>query len=324
MTARDPFSHRLSWAGVIAGIVVGLVVQLTLIALGTVITALTGITLSGIGIAAAIWLAISVLIAAYLAGLVAVRASAPATVDGAHGIAAMTNDDATLTGLVTGSLLVLLGTLLGYSALGSVTGAATSALGSVASVVPGLASSAASAASQAAQTPQGQDIIAGFGQQDVENLIAQASPNLNQVQVTAAGNVVTGILRRATNDLGNLSNVNNIADFVTQRTTSIKKALTGPQFITRLERQGLTQAQATEVQTSITDGINAAQKQVADTAAATARIARNTANTAGWAWLLAAGLTLLLAILGARSAASGVTASRTVPVDSLRADTKRK
>lgn len=305
MTNRDFLSHRLSWRGVFAGLAVGLVVQLTLIALGTAITALTGITLSGVGIAAIIWLAISVLVAAYAAGLVAVRASAPATVDGTPGIAAMTKDDATLTGLVTGSLLVLLGSLLGYNALSSATGAATNALGSLASAVPGLASSASSAANQAAQTPQGQNIIGNFGQSDVENLIAQASPGLSQQQVSAAGNVVSGIVRRAANDLGDLTSVNNIGDFVTKRTDAVKKAFTGAQFVTRLQGQGLTQAQATEVQTAVNDGINAAQKQAADTAAATERIARSAANTAGWGWLLGAGLTLLLAITGARNAAGG-------------------
>ncbi len=305
MTNRDFLSHRLSWPGIFAGLAVGLVVQLTLIALGTAITALTGITLSGVGIAAVIWLALSVLVAAYLAGLVAVRASAPSTVEGTPGIASMTKDDATLTGLVTGSLLVLLGTLLGYNALSAATGAATSALGSLASGIPALAGAASAGAQQAAQTPQGQDIVAGFGQSDVENLIAQASPDLNQQQVSAAGNVVTGIVRRAANDLGDLSSVNNIGDFVTKRVDNIKKALTGDQFVTRLQRQGLTQPQAAEVQTSINQGIEAAQKQAADTAAATERIARNTANTAGWGWLLAAGLTLLLAITGARNAASG-------------------
>ena len=321
MTSRNMFSHRLSWRGVIAGLVVGLVVQLTLIALGLVITALTGITLSGVGIAAAIWLAISVLVAAYLAGLTAVRAGAPSSADNAPGIAAMTKDDATLTGLVTGSLLVLLGTLLGYSALGSVTGAATSALGSVASVVPGLASAVGSGTNQLAQTPAAQNVIGNFTQQDVTDLIAQNSPNLSQQQVTAAGNVVSGIARRAANDLTNVNGINNLSDFVTQRATNIKQALTGPNLITRLERQGLTQPQATEVQNSITNTVNAAEKQVADTTAAAERIARNTASTTGWGWLLAAGLTLLLAILGARSAASGVVAPATVPVDTLKADT---
>ncbi|WP_420597028.1 hypothetical protein [Deinococcus sp.] len=313
MTNRDFLSHRLSWRGIFAGLVVGLVVQLTLIALGTAITALTGITLSGVGIAAVIWLALSVLVAAYLAGLVAVRSNAPATIEGTSGLAAMTKDDATLTGLVTGSLLVLLGTLLGYNALSAATGAATSAVGGLLGGATALTGAATAGAAQAAQTPQGQDIIAGFGQNDVENLIAQASPDLNQQQVSAAGNVVTGIVRRASNDLGDLTSVNNIGDFVTKRTDSIKKALTGEQFVTRLQRQGLTQAQATEVQTSINDGITAAEKQVADTAAATERIARSTASTAGWGWLLAAGLTLLLAITGARNAAGG---GETVAVNS--------
>ncbi len=305
MTDRDFLSHRLSWRGIFAGLVVGLVVQLTLIALGTAITALTGLTLSGVGIAAVIWLALSVLVAAYAAGLVAVRGSAPATLDGAPGIAAMTRDDATLTGLVTGSLLVLLGSLLGYNALSSATGVASNAVGGLLSGTAALTGAATAGAAQAAQNPAVQNIIGNFGQDDVTNLIAQANPDLNQQQVTSASNVVTGIARRAANDLGDLSSVNNVADFVTKRTDSIKKALSGDQFVTRLQRQGLNQAQAAEVQQLISEGINAAEKQAADIAAATERIARNTANAAGWGWLLAAGLTLLLAITGARNAASG-------------------
>ncbi|AWN23977.1 hypothetical protein DKM44_12680 [Deinococcus irradiatisoli] len=305
MTNRNFLSHRLSWRGVIAGLVVGLVVQLTLIALGTVITALTGITLTGVGIAAAVWLAISVLVAAYAAGLVAVRGSAPATLDGAPGIAAMTKDDATLTGLVTGSLLVLLGTLLGYNALSAATGTATSVLGGVLSGTSSLAGAATAGASQVAQTSTAQNIIGNLNQQDMADLIAQASPDLNDQQVTAAANVVGGIARRAANDLGDLSSVTQLSDFVSKRTDSIKKALTGDQLVTRLQRQGLTQAQAAEVQNSLGQDIDAAQKQLDDTAAATERIARHTASTAGWGWLLAAGLTLLLAVTGARNAASG-------------------
>jgi hypothetical protein len=312
MTNRDVFSHRLNWAGILAGLVVGLVVQLTLIALGTAITALTGITLTGVGIAALIWLAISVLVAAYAAGLVAVRASAPASVEGTSGIAAMTKDDATLAGLVTGSLLVLLGSLLGLSALRGATGTATSALGSLVGGTTAVAGAATAGAAQAAQTPEGQNIIGNFGQQDVADLIAQASPTLDTAQVNAAANVVGGIVRRAAGDLGDLGSVTQLSDFVTRRTDAVKKALTGDELVTRLERQGLSAPQATEVRTSITQAVDNAQKQLDATAAATERIARSAANTAGWGWLLAAGLTLLLAITGARNAASG---GRTVTTD---------
>lgn len=306
MTNRDFFSHRLNWAGVLAGLVVGLVVQLTLIALGTAITALTGLTLSGVGIAAVIWLALSVLVAAYAAGLVAVRASAPASVDGAPGIAAMTKDDATLAGLVTGSLLVLLGSLLGFNALRGATGTATSALGSL---VGG--TTATAGAAQVAQTPEAQNIIGNFGQQDVADLIAQASPTLDTAQVNAAANVVGGVVRRAASDLGDLGSVTQLGDFVTKRAESVRKALTGDELITRLQKQGLSAPQAAEVRTSVTQSLDAAQKQL-DATAASERIARSAANTAGWGWLLAAGLTLLLAITGARNAASG---GRTVTTD---------
>ena len=311
MTNRDFFSHRLNWAGVLAGLVVGLVVQLTLIALGTAITALTGLTLSGVGIAAVIWLALSVLVAAYAAGLVAVRASAPASVDGAPGIAAMTKDDATLAGLVTGSLLVLLGSLLGFNALRGATGTATSALGSLVGGTTAIAGAASAGAAQVAQTPEAQNIIGNFGQQDVADLIAQASPTLDTAQVNAAANVVGGVVRRAASDLGDLGSVTQLGDFVTKRAESVRKALTGDELITRLQKQGLSAPQAAEVRTSVTQSLDAAQKQL-DATAASERIARSAANTAGWGWLLAAGLTLLLAITGARNAASG---GRTVTTD---------
>lgn len=50
----DRLSQRLSWRGILAGLVMGVVTTLTLIALGTVITALTGLSLTGVGIAAAV------------------------------------------------------------------------------------------------------------------------------------------------------------------------------------------------------------------------------------------------------------------------------
>ena len=51
----DHLSRRLSWRGILAGLVMGVVTTLTIVALGAVITALTGLTLTGVGIAAAIW-----------------------------------------------------------------------------------------------------------------------------------------------------------------------------------------------------------------------------------------------------------------------------
>lgn len=305
----DTLSHRLSWRGVLAGVVLGLVTTLSIIALGLVITALTGITLTGSGIQAGIWTALAALVGAYAAGRTAVRASAPATRNN-DGIAAMTHDDASLTGLVTGSLLVLLSTLFAFNTASRLIGAATNVVGNVASTA---VNAAGTAGGEAAQSGGLQNFLTGIDQQDVTNLIADASPSLNQEQATAAANVVTGIFRRAQYDLGN-QNPGNITDFASARVTAIKNALTGPQFVSRLQRQGLSAPQAQEVRTVVTGEVDRLQQQAQQVAETAERTARTTARNTGLAWLLGAGLTLLLATMGARSAATHRAIS-TLPVD---------
>ncbi|MBB5232823.1 hypothetical protein [Deinococcus budaensis] len=305
----DALSRRLSWRGILAGLVMGLVSTLTIIALGLVITALTGITLTGTGIQALIWTAIAALVGAYAAGRTAVRASAPSTRND-DGIAAMTHSDASLTGLITGGLLVLLSTLLLFNAARSLLGLATNAVSSVV----GTAANVAGDAAQSGNLQNGlQNFISGVNQQDVVDLIAQNSPSLNEEQVDAAANVVTNIFRRSAYDLGQ-QDLTTITDFLPARLTAIRNALTGESFETRLERQGLSGAQAEEVRTVINNEINRLERQtqqLADTAEQTARTA---ARNTGLGWLLAAGLTLLASTMGARSAATH-RAIPTLPVD---------
>ncbi|MEF2279470.1 hypothetical protein V3W47_14295 [Deinococcus sp. YIM 134068] len=308
----DRLSRRLSWRGVLAGLVMGLVSTLTILALGLVITALTGITLTGTGIQAGIWTAVAALVGAYAAGLTAVRASAPAT-HNTDGIAAMTHDDATLTGLVTGGLLVLLTTLLALNSVSRLLGSAGNLVGNVAGAA---ANAGAAAGSEAAQSGGLQSFVDGITEDDVVDLIAGSNADLSEEQVQAASNVVTGIFRRARYDLGT-QNPANITDFAGARLNAVKEALTGDQFVTRLERQGLTNAQATEVRTEVTEQVNRLEtqaRQVAETAEATARTA---ARNTGLSWLLGAGLTLLLAVMGARNAATH-RAIATLPTDPTR------
>lgn len=305
----DRLSRRLSWRGVLAGVVLGLVSTLTVLALGLVITALTGITLTGTGIQAAIWTAIAALVGAWAAGRTAVRASAPSTRND-DGIAAMTPEDASLTGLITGGLLVLLLTYTLFGAARSLLGLATSAVSSVV----GTATSAAGNAAQDGGVQNAlQNFISGVDQQDVVDLIAEQSPSLNEEQVNAAANVVTNIFRRSAYDLGQ-QDLSTITDFVPARVNAIRNALTGEQFVTRLERQGLSSAQAEEVRTVVTNEVNRLEQQAQQVAETAEQTARTTARNTGLGWLLAAGLTLLLSWLGARGAATHPAIS-TLPVD---------
>lgn len=295
----DRLSQRLSWRGIIAGLVMGLVTTLSIVVLGTVITAVTGLTLSGVGVAAAIWSAIAALVGAYAAGLVAVRASAPATRND-DGLAAMTHDDATLTGLVTGGLIVLASSLFALNSasrlLGTATNIVSGALGTAATTT-------AAAGVGASQNSGVQSFLSNINQDDITNLIADNSPSLNKEQVDATANVVGGIIRRTQYDLGN-QNLSSISDFAKARTDAIKQALSGPEFVSRLERQGLSNAEATEVQTSLNKTVADVEKQATETAKAAESAARVTARNTGLIWLLGSGLTLLASILGARSAAT--------------------
>lgn len=306
----DHLSRRLSWRGILAGLVMGVVTTLSIVALGAVITALTGLTLTGVGIAAAIWTALAALVGAYAAGLTAVRASAPAT-HNADGIAAMTHDDATLTGLVTGGLIVLASTLFAVNSASRLLGAATNVAGTVLS---GAATAGAAAGAGAAQTPGVQGFLNGINRDDIEALIADNSPNLNQQQVTATTNVVNGIVRRAQYDLGE-QDLTNITDFAQARTEYIKRALTGEQFVTRLERQGLSNAEAREVQTTLNNTITRAERQAQQALDAAETNARVAARNTGLGWLLASGLTLGASVLGARSAATSRRLLTAAPVN---------
>ena len=300
----DPRSTRLRWSGILAGLVMGAVTTMTLLALGTVITALTGITLSGTGIQALIWVALSTLAGAYAGGMTAVRASVPTTYDND---AAITKEDAGLTGLVTGGLLVLAFTWMLTSGIGSLLGLAGNLAGGIGTAAVTATGAAGAAASQ---SPTVQDFVSGIQPQDIEYLIAD-NTDLTREQTTAASNVVANVFRRATNDLGNVS-LTNVADVTRKRVEFVQNELSGEQFITRLERQGLSAAQARDVQTEVSQEVTTLQQQAAETAKAAEATARQTATYAGLGWLIPAGPILLASRMGAASAAGGVRPVRQV------------
>ncbi|WP_407542099.1 hypothetical protein Q0M94_17660 (plasmid) [Deinococcus radiomollis] len=287
--------HRVSWPGVFVGLIAGVTLLVVLGTLGVAIGASTADSLSGLGIGAIIWTAVSILISAYLAGFTAVRA-------GNQGLASRGQ----FTGLVTGMLMTLALTLFLSNVISGLVGTAGSA---ISSVVGGAATATAAAGTAAANNPGTQNaassLLSGLNADSIGQIIGDASPGLSEAQSTAAAKVVSGIITRASNDLGNnLGNVANLSDFVTNRVNNIQKALSGPEFVTRLTRQGLTQPQAQATQTAIVAQAKQIQQQATDATAAAARIARQAAISAAWGSLLAAGLVIGFATLGGNRAAS--------------------
>jgi hypothetical protein len=286
---------RVNWPGVFAGVITGVAVQLVLTFLGVAIGAGAVSDAGGLAVSALVWTALSLIVSAFLAGYTAVRA-------GNQELATRGQ----FTGLITGFLLLLATSLVvGNTLLGAARGASSV----VSSVVGGAASATAAAGSAAAGDPAtqnaAQSLLGSLNADSIGQIIGDASPELSEAQSTAAAKVVSGIITRASNDLGkNLGDVTNLRDFVTGRVNSIQAALSGPQFVTRLQRQGLSQAQAQATQTAIVAQAKQVQQQAADTAAAAERIARKTASTAAWGSLLAAGLIIGLSVLGGNQAAS--------------------
>ena len=194
----------------------------------------TASSLSNFGTRTIIWTTLTVLISAYMAGYTAVRA-------GNQGLASRGH----FTGLMTGMLMTLALTLF----LSDLVGSATSAIGSVASRAASVTAAAANPGTQIAAS----SLLGSLNPGTLGQIISDASPKLSQAQSTAAANVVSGIITRAINDLGNnLGSVTNLSDFVTNRVNNIQKALSGPEFVTRLKRQGLSQAQAQATQAAET------------------------------------------------------------------------
>jgi hypothetical protein len=287
--------HRVSWPGVFVGLLTGITLLVVLAALGVAIGVSTATNLGSLGIGAIIWTALTVLVSAYMAGYTAVRA-------GNQGLASRGQ----FTGLVTGMLLTLALTLFLSNLVSGLVGTASNVVGSV---VGGVSNAAGAAGNAAANNPGTQDaasgLLSGLNTDTIGQIIGDASPTLSQQQATAAATVVSGIITRASNDLGaNISSIGNLGDFVTNRVNNIQKALSGPEFVTRLTRQGLTQQQATATQTAIVDQAKKLQQQATDAAETAARVARQAAITAAWSTLLAAGLIIGAATFGGNQAAS--------------------
>lgn len=289
LVERGTVLSRISWTGVFAGLAVGLVTQIALSALGLAFGAGAD-SVRGLAIGTVLWLAVSLAISSFLAGLTAARAAGY-----------LTPAQGRFNGLVTGSLLALLTTLLLGNALTSGYRAASNAVGSLVNAGAAATSAAAEsgAATGAVQSDPVQAILGGLDEQEIGQIIAEGAPELNAEQGAAAARVVSGIIRRASNDLGdNLNDLTNLGQIATRRVEAISGALSGPEFVTRLQRQGLTQAQAQETAQAINTRVTELRQQAEQTAATAERLARQAATTAAWGSLLALGLILGLATLG--------------------------
>ncbi len=322
--------RRPSWRGVLAGLIMGMMVVMAMIAIALILSSFLPFDLKGTSIAAGIYAAITALVSAYVAGYFAIKYSAPEALfgDGTD----IDPKDATLTGMLTAALIVLLTTFFTLSSATGILATAGSAVGSTVSTVAKTAATtatigatAAGAASQSDTVQQKaqeiyQRVSGDISEEDIQAMVAKNTQNLNEQQIAATSNVVKDLVNntkaQVTNmDFSDLNTWRNIDDYAKQRMASIEKTLQGPELITRLQQQGLTEAQAIEVRTEVQQSFNeykmkteqtiAEAKQTAEQKLQQAEdVARKAALYTGLFWLISALLTFIASIVGAKSAAA--------------------
>lgn len=294
---------RVNWTGVLAGVLAGVVIEAALLMLGLAIGLLSATdglgSLGGIATRAAVWVGLSLAVAAFVTGLTAARAAGY-----------LTPAQGRFNGLLAGMLLLILTSVFTFNVLlagvnrvlgiaGTAVNTATSAAGAAAGGLGGILQSAGLG-------DELQAITTGLDGDAISNLIADADPTLSEAQVSAATSVVGGVVTNASRDIqANLSDPAALPGLVTRRADAIQQALSGPQFVTRLQRRGLSQPQAREVANVVQRRVTELRKQATDAAAAAGETANRatataaaTAGRAAWGALLAAGLVLGLATLG--------------------------
>lgn len=322
--------RRPSWRGVVAGLVMGLIVVMAMIALALVLSSLLPFDLKGSSIAGGIYAAITALVSAYVAGYFAIKYSAPEALfgDGTD----IDPKDATLTGMLTGALIILLTTFFAMSSAtsilsmaGNVVGSTVSTVAKTAATTATVGATAAGAASQSNSVQQKaeevyQRVSGDISKEDVQAMVAKNTQNLNQQQIAAVSNVIKDMFDQTKTQVNNmdftdLNTWRNIDVYAKERMASIEETLKGPEIITRLQQQGLTQTQALEVRTEVQQSFNeykvkteqyiAEAKQMAEQRMQQAEdVARKTALYTGLFWLISALLTFIASTTGAKNAAA--------------------
>ncbi|MER3553366.1 MAG: hypothetical protein C4331_03185 [Meiothermus sp.] len=290
---------RIHWGGIFAGVLAGVVTYVALLVLGLAVGLLSagtaGVDLGSLAIGGLIYIVIITAFSAYLAGVTTARAAG-----------FLTPAQGRFNGLLTGMLMLILSTLVVSNVLSRGINTATNVAGSV-------LNAGAQAVGAAANSPGGlqgtansvglgqqyQALVSGFDRNELVDVIAQAVPELNQQQVGAAADVVSSVINNAARNISNnLGNLSNLGAVVGRQLDNVSQALQGPDFVSRLQRRGLSQAQAQEVAQVIQQRFSEARTQTQQTIDEVSRTAARAASTAAWIWLLTAGLILGLAAFG--------------------------
>ena len=327
-------SRPFSWGAVFAGVVVGAVASMAILAIGAFITFLFGLSFSLTGFMGLFWFALSAIVGAFVAGNVAVNAQAPAREvnaqapihDSSYAYTAISKAHATLTGGVTAALLVLFTTFFTVSGIGAIVGTTANAVGAVGSAVGNAVGRAAQTDAMAGSNsnfnldnmPNVQNALGNISKEDIAEFVANNNNELNEDQVQAVAGVVKTTLEQSkeqvSNDFKNQNiTLDNAEEYIKTRYEAVKTQLTDDELIARLQREGLTRAEAVDVQQYLVKQANTIEQE-AEQAVAKAKhaveeaesAARSAARWAALSWLISAILTFIATLAGAHSAAGRI------------------
>lgn len=301
------FRNKISWSGIIAGLLVGLVVFIASANIGALVTALLPLDLTGTGIAAFIWTIISVLAAAYVAGMVTMYTrpadnkivTVESTPEEIETTVHRFRKETKLHGFLTGVLIVL---ATSYFAATGLTAALTGAAKAAVAATTGTAAAAVGAGAGLSNVDDVRNYFSNISRTDVEEAIARQIPELNREQVTATANAVTSEFQRVGSYV-QATPVYNLPDVLNKAYVDLKNSLSGQLFADKLKAEGLNQAQAEQVVVTVNNYTAQAEAKAKQAAQEAVEAAKKATVATTLTWLISSALIILASTLGAMSMA---------------------
>jgi hypothetical protein len=307
-TPTVPFVKRISWGAILAGAVLALVIQLALsllglgIGMGTIDPLEEQNPMSGIGIGAAIWWVVSMLVSLYIGGSVAARlAGMPRRTDGL------------LHGLLTWSVVTLLTFYLLSTAVGRIIGGVTGVAGRALSAA---GSGVASVAPQAADAVKDELQERGIDMSDLKRearlLLRQTgkeelSPEALERQARAAGSSAQAEAgQAAANPQGTSDNLDDVIDNLFRRGGQVASAADRDAAVNVvMQRTGKSRAESEQIVSNWHQTYEQGRAKLSETAQKAEATARKAGDKTAEGLSKAALLAALGLGLGAAAAAFG-------------------
>ncbi|PZM83597.1 hypothetical protein DLH72_03570 [Candidatus Gracilibacteria bacterium] len=298
---------RVSWSSVFAGLLIATVMFIATLQIGALITAMLPLSLLGTSISAFIWLIISLLASAYVAGMFCMMTqnvdekfvTIESTPEEIEATTHRFRKNTKIHGIVVGAAIVVITTFM------SVTGltAAISGLSNVLSITAKTTAVATvGGVAGIASIEDVQNYLQNVSQNDIEILLAKEIPELDKAQVSAVVDVVGKEFNKAGNYLASGA-VYNLPENVGKAYNYIKYVFVENNgvFTKKLQNEGLTQAQSNQVVNVINKYISEVEAKIEELKKAAEEATRKTVIYATLIWLITSSLILIASVCGANS-----------------------